>query len=82
MKDIWNEILDIVYKSKINIDIIAGSKELGVEECNNLNIPENSVLYSVVTNSNGIIINNWIRLWGQNSNDNHGIGCRGWLIRN
>ena len=82
MKDIWNEILDIVYKSKINIDIIAGSKELGVEECNNLNIPDNSVLYSVVTNSNGIIINNWIRLWGQNSNDNHGIGYYNALFKN
>ncbi len=82
MKNIWKEILDIVYKSNKNIEVIAGSKELGVEECINLNIPEDSVLYSVVTNSNGIIINNWIRLWGQNSNDNHGVGYYNALFQN
>lgn len=82
MNNIWKEILDIVYKSNKNIDVIAGSKELGAEECNNLKIPDDSVLYSVVTNSNGIIINNWIRLWGQNSNDNHGVEYYNLLFQN
>lgn len=48
----------------------------------NLSIPSDSVLYSVVTNTNGIIINNWIRLWGQNSDDNHGVGYYNTLFRN
>ncbi|WP_051604831.1 DUF2625 family protein [Lachnobacterium bovis] len=82
MKNIWKEILEIVYKSNNNIDVIDGNKELGMEECINLNIPKDSVLYSVVTNSNGIIINNWIRLWGQNSNVNNGVGYYNTLFQN
>ena len=73
MENTWKEILDIIHKSDKKIDVIDGNEELGMEECFNLNIPKDSVLYSVVTNSNGIIINNWIRLWGQNSNENNGV---------
>jgi len=54
--------------------IIDGDKKQGEKECNKLNIPSESVLYSVVTNSNGIVINNWIRLWGQSSKNNYGVG--------
>ena len=73
MKTTWEEILEIVNKSKRSINIINGNKKHGMEECAKLNIPSNSVLYSVVANSNGIVIDNWIRLWGQNSNDNNGV---------
>ena len=82
MKNIWKEILDIADKSNKIIDVHAGSKELGAKECISLNIPEDSVLYSVVTNSNGIIIDNWIRLWGQTDNDNHGVGYYNALFKN
>ena len=82
MKNTWEEIKDIIYKSNKNIDVIDGNKELGTKECIRLNIPSDSVLYSVVTNSNGIIIDNWIRLWGQNSNDNNGIEYYNTLFRN
>ena len=73
MKTIWKEIVDMANKSNRNILIIDGDDELGKKECDKLNIPSNSVLYSVVSNSSGIVIDNWIRFWGQSSTDNKGI---------
>ena len=73
MKNIWQEIIDITIKSKRNIKILGGNNNIGKEECERLDIPSESVLYSVVSNSNGIIVDEWIRIWGQSNSMNEGV---------
>ena len=73
MKNIWQEIINLTNNSNRDIEIIIGDITIGQEECEKLNIPSDSVLYSVVSNSNGLIINHWIRIWGQDSSTNYGV---------
>ena len=72
MKNIWKEIVNIKDKSNRNIFILDGN-EGGKKECDILGIPHESVLYSVISNSNGIIIDDWIRIWGQSNFKNDGV---------
>lgn len=73
MKNVWQEIVNITNKSDRDIEIINGNDNNGNEDCERLGIPTESVLYSVVYNSNGIVVDNWIRIWGQDSSINEGV---------
>ena len=73
MNSIWQEIIKLADKSERNIKVISGNTEVGQEECEKLGISSDSVLYSVVSNSNGIVVDNWIRFFGQTSSVNNGV---------
>ena len=73
MENIWAEIEGIIKHSNKKIYIFDGNYEKGKKECNELHIPLSSVLGSVVLHSNGIIIDNWIRIFGQDSSSNFGV---------
>ncbi|SET16825.1 DUF2625 family protein [[Clostridium] polysaccharolyticum] len=73
MKNIWQGIVDLTYKSNRDVNIVLGNDINGQEDCQKLKISSDSVLYSIVFNSNGIIIDNWIRIWGQSSYNNEGV---------
>ncbi len=73
MKNIWQEILNITEKSNRNIKILNSNNFNGKEDCEKLRIPSDSVLFSVLVNSNGIIIDDWIRIWGQSDSMNAGV---------
>ena len=73
MRQVWQEIINIANKTSRDFEIINGDIDSGHNECINLNIPVDSVLYSVVTHSKGIIIDHWIRVWGQTSSVSNGV---------
>ena len=73
MNNVWQEILNLINKSGRNVIIKDGSYQIGKEECDILKIPIDTVLYTVVCNTNGIIVDNWIYIFGQEGVENHGI---------
>ncbi|SFV04438.1 DUF2625 family protein [Butyrivibrio sp. INlla21] len=68
----WHEVKAYIEKSNRNIILFEGEEQVGREQCLTLNIPEKTLLYEIVCNSSGIIIDNWIRIMGQ-TNSNNGI---------
>lgn len=73
MENSWVEIENIMKHSNKKISVFDGDYEKGKKECNELHIPLSSVLGSVVLHSNGIIIDNWIRIFGQDGASNYGV---------
>ena len=73
MDIIWNKTKEILVKSKYKMIILEEGLENGYDECEKLNIPEDSVLASVVKNCNGIYIDNWIRILGQGNEKQKGV---------
>ena len=73
MKNIWTEIESIIKQSNKKMQIFEGDYKTGEKECNRLHIPLDSVLSSIVLHSNGIIVDNWIRIYGQDSSLNNGV---------
>ena len=73
MNTIWNEIEGLIKNSNKNVSVFEGDSEKGIGECNELHIPLDSVLSSVVVHSNGIVIDNWLRIFGQDSSLNNGV---------
>ena len=73
MDSIWQEIIDIANKANRKIVISKDDIIDRKEECERLRIPLETALYSVVSNSNGIVIDSWIRILGQDSSLNNGI---------
>lgn len=73
MNSIWKEIINIANQANRTIIFLKEDVIDRKEECERLGIPSKTVLYSVVSNSNGIIIDNWIRIWGQDSSLNNGL---------
>ncbi len=73
MDNIWGKIKEISYKSNHEIIIFEGTLENGQKECKELNIPNDSVLASVVMNCNGIYVDNWIRILGQGNEMRNGV---------
>lgn len=70
MSNIWQEIISTADKSGRIVKVLRGNSETGQKVCNKLGISADSALGSVVLNSGGIVIDNWIRLFGQGSIDN------------
>ena len=73
MKNIGSEIESIIKQSKKKVTVFNGDYETGKKECNELQIPLDSVLSSIVLHSCGITVDNWIRIFGQNSSSNNGV---------
>ena len=73
MRNIWQEIINLIDGADVDVVINKGDAAIGDKICRDLNIPSESVLYSVVSNSNGIVVNHWIRILGQDSSENNGV---------
>ncbi len=73
MDKTWEKINEVFCGSKYKITIFDGKIENGRDECYKLNIPYDSVLASVVMNCSGIIVDNWIKLLGQGSENTNGV---------
>lgn len=67
MNKLWNEIKYILKNSTRKVKII--NNKVYDDTLNNLNIDKNSVLGQVITNTLGIFIDNYIRLFGNGSKD-------------
>ena len=68
----WQEIMTFIRESNRDVKLLEGDEKTGREECFDLNIPEKSLLYEIVCNTGGIVIDDWIRIFGQ-TKDNIGI---------
>ena len=58
----WSDVQNVIDNSNRDIKVLAGDTELGKKECQSMNIPEQSLLGSVVCNTQGILVDNWIRI--------------------
>lgn len=67
MNKLWNEIKYILKNSTRKVKII--NNKVYDDTLNNLNIDKNSMLGQVITNTSGIFIDNYIRLFGNGSKD-------------
>lgn len=71
--NLWKEINNMFISSnriiKINIDDFMN----GIDSLEILKITSNSALGSIILNTSGIVIDNWIRILGHSSNNNRGI---------
>ncbi len=64
----WQDIKTFIEKSDRSVRLFEGNKQVGSEICLDLNIPKNSLLYEIVCNTCGIVIDGWIRILGQPNN--------------
>lgn len=72
-EEMWTKIKNMLNKSEYKLDIFDGNVEKGQADCEKLNIPKDLVLECVIKNCNGICIDNWIRILGQESEERHGV---------
>lgn len=63
--NIWNELLERINNSQKDIVIINGNGTNGEKCICDLNMSSNSVSYSIIKNSAMIVVDNWIRIYGQ-----------------
>ncbi len=71
--ELWNEINEMFMNSSRQVIINTESLENGAKAIDVLRITSNSVLGSVVLNSSGIVVDNWIRVFGHDCKSNRGI---------
>lgn len=73
MDKLWTELLNIIHKSNRKIEVLNGDNDMGKQECILMNIPDNTLLYSIVSNSKGVIVDHWIRLLGHDEKGVWGV---------
>ena len=71
--DLWMQIKSMYEKSDRQIKILDGIAEQGIKELREINISPESTMEAIIINTNGIIIDNWIRILGQSSEHHAGI---------
>lgn len=64
MQNFWNEIKEIIKCSKKDIQILEVDHEKLSEIIEKVQLKEGSALESIIRNTGGIIIENWIRIYG------------------
>ncbi|BBK78764.1 DUF2625 family protein [Clostridium butyricum] len=71
--NLWQEINNMFISS--NRQLILNSDELedGIKSLDVLQVTSKSALGSIILNTSGIVIDNWIRILGHDSNTNRGI---------
>lgn len=67
MSRLWDKIKNIFKDSKKKVKIL--TPNIYNDTLNNINVNENSALAEVITNTAGIIIDNYIRLFGNGNKD-------------
>ena len=71
--ELWQKILLSFKKSKRKITLFEAQIKKRYQELNSLKINSNSVLGSIILNSSGIIVDDWIRILGSEGTYNKGI---------
>ncbi|WP_332651500.1 DUF2625 family protein [Lysinibacillus sp. 54212] len=71
--NLWHEINDMLMSSNRRLVLNSDGLEYGVKSINVLQITSKSALGSIILNTSGIVIDNWIRILGHDSNINRGI---------
>lgn len=71
--ELWKKILLALSCSKRKIILSKNQAKKGHHELNSLKINSDSVLGSIILNSSGIIVDDWIRILGSEGTDNSGI---------
>ena len=71
--ELWQKILLSLKKSKRKITFFKSQIKKGHQELNSLKINSNLVLGSIILNSSGIIVDDWIRILGSEGTYNKGI---------
>ncbi len=72
-QELWREVLSLFNNSNKQVHIYEGMETVGMAEIENMGIDINSVLGVIVLYTQGISIENWIRVLGQKSNEHNGI---------
>lgn len=73
MNKTWQKIIKAANKSNRNVRILNGDFIIGERICKDFNVQSDSFLFSVIAYSSGIVINNWVRIFGQDSNEINGV---------
>ena len=71
--DLWKEINSIFINSHRKIDLNSDELKDGIKSLEILKITSKSALGSIILNTSGIVIDNWIRILGHGSDINRGI---------
>lgn len=72
--DLWSQLKSMYEKSDRQIKILDGIAEQGKKELCEISISPESTMGNIIINTNGIIVDNWIRILGQSSEYHAGIG--------
>lgn len=65
----WNAIEKSIIDSKKNIQILKVDKVVAILTSNELRLTEESTLGAVILNTGGIVVDNWIRIYGSGKID-------------
>ena len=71
--DLWKEIKNMFINSNRKIDLNLDESKDGMKSLDILKITSRSPLGSIILNTSGIVIDNWIRILGHDSNINRGV---------
>lgn len=71
--DLWQDINEMLMSSNRQVVINLDKLENGIKSIDVLQVTSKSVLGSIILNTAGIVIDNWIRILGHESDTNIGI---------
>lgn len=71
--NLWQEINNMFISSNRHLVLNSDELEDGIKSLDVLQVTSKSALGSIILNTSGIVIDNWIRILGHNSNINRGI---------
>ncbi|MFJ7744614.1 DUF2625 family protein [Peribacillus sp. NPDC097295] len=71
--ELWEEIYEMLEKSNKKIVVNMSDKGKGKNTLDRLQVTSNSVLGSIAYNTTGIIVDNWVRILGADSEKNRGL---------
>lgn len=71
--NLWQELNNMFISSNRQLVLNSDELEDGIKSLDVLQVTSKSVLGSIILNTSGIVIDNWIRILGHGSNINRGI---------
>lgn len=71
--ELWEEIYEMLEKSNNKIVVNMSDKGKGKNTLDRLQVTSNSALGSIAYNTTGIIVDNWVRILGADSEKNRGL---------
>ena len=71
--NLWQEINNMFISSNRQLVLNSDELEYGIKSLDVLQVTSKSALGSIILNTSGIVIDNWIRILGHDSNINRGI---------
>ena len=71
--NLWQEINNMFISSNRQLVLNSDELENGIKTLNVLQVTSKSALGSIILNTSGIVIDNWIRILGHDNNINRGI---------